>query len=139
MVKKSIEFDIEIRNFKFYGDISKKGTFKPTLIPTKIRFVHYINILSLNSINKTERKIKFHFRLVMNPNVGEISFDGECILESTQQDRVDFVIKNIPSPLRKFIDNHIIKYSYYNTEKIARLEHIPFPPTEFLLQGLGIK
>lgn len=135
----SIEFDMKIRDFKFYGDSFKRGFFKPTPIPTKIRFTHYIDILGINLISKTERKIKFNFRLEMNPDVGEINFEGECILESPQQHRIDFVIKRIPKPLRKFIDTFILKYSYHHAEEIAKLERIPFPPAEFLLQGLGIK
>lgn len=139
IVKKSIEFDIKIRDFKFYGDTFEKGSFRPTPIPAKIRFTHYINILGFGLINKTERKIKFHFKLEMNPDIGLINFEGECILESPQQHRIDFVIKNIPKPLRKFIDTFILKYSYYHAEEIAKLERIPFPPATFLLQGLGIK
>jgi len=139
MVKKSIEFDIRIRDFRFYGDYFEKGTFRSTLVPAEIKFIHYIDILSFNLINKTERKIKFHFKLEINPDIGEINFDGECILESPQQDRINYVIKNIPKPLRQFIDNFILKNSYHYAEKIARAEHIPFPPAEFLLQNLGIK
>ena len=139
LTKRSIEFDIKIKNFKFSDDVLLKGTFKPTSGFSKIQFQHFIDILSYNLINTRERKIKFHFRLVMRPDIGEINFDGECILESPQQNKINFAIKTIPKPLRIFIDTFILKNSYYHAEKFAKQENFPFPPTQELLKRFGIK
>lgn len=93
-----------------------------------------MRMLSYNLINTRERKIRFHFRLVMRPDIGEFNFDGECELESPQQNKINFVIKTIPKPLRIFIDNFILKYSYYHAEKFAKQENFPFPPAQELLK-----
>ena len=138
MVKKSIEFDLKFKNFTFNDEVLMKGTFKPTSEPIKVQFQHYIDILSYKLINVRERKIRFHFRLIMRPDMGEINFDGECILESPQQNKINFVIKTIPKPLRTFMDTFILKNSYYHAEKFAKQENFPFPSAQGILRGLGI-
>ncbi|TET00484.1 MAG: hypothetical protein E3J90_03940 [Promethearchaeota archaeon] len=139
MAKKSIEFDIRFKNFTFDDEVLMKGTFKPTSGFTKVQFQHYIDILSYKLINIRERKVRFHFRLIMRPDIGEINFNGECILESPQQNKINFVIKTIPKPLRLFMDNFIVKYSYFHAEVFAKQENFPFPPAQGILRGLGIK
>jgi hypothetical protein len=74
----------------------------------------------------------------MRPDIGEINFDGECLLESPQQNKINFVIKTIPKPLRMFMDKFILKNSYYHAEKFARQEGFSFPPAQGILRGLGI-
>ena len=139
MAKKSIEFDIRFKNFTFNDEVLMRGSFKPTSEFVKAQFQHYIDILSYNLINIRERKIRFHFRLIMRPDIGEINFNGECLLESPQQNKINFVIKTIPKPLRMFMDKFILKNSYYHAEKFARQEGFSFPPAQGILRGLGIK
>lgn len=138
MTKRSIEFDVKIKDFKFSDEVLLRGTFGQPSGFTKVQFQHFIDLLSYNLINTRERKIKFHFRLVMRPDIGEINFDGECVLVSPQQNKINFVIKAIPKPLRIFIDNFILKYSYYHAEKFAKQENFPFPPAQELLKRFGI-
>ena len=138
MSKKSVEFDIKFKNFIFDDEVLMKGTFKLTPAPIKVQFQHFIDIKSYNLLNTRERKIKFHFRLIMRPDMGEINFDGECILESPHQNKIEFVIKTIPKSLRSIIDNFILKYSYYHAEVFAQQQNFPFPPAQGLLRNFGI-
>ena len=65
MKKFSIDFDIKFRDFKFSDEVLLRGTFRPTLKWTKVQFQHFIDVLNYNLISHSERKIKFHFRLIM--------------------------------------------------------------------------
>jgi len=138
LVKRSIEFDMRVKKFKFSDEVLLRGTFRPSPRFTKVQFQHFIDLLSYNLINIRERKIKFHFRLVMRPDIGEFNFDGEFVLESPQQDKLNFVINAIPKPLRKILDTFILKNSYYHAERFAKQENFPFPPVRDLLRQFGI-
>ncbi|KKN57644.1 hypothetical protein LCGC14_0560160 [marine sediment metagenome] len=139
MKRLSIEFYIKVRDFKFSDEFILKGTFKLKQEWTKVQFQHFIDILGYRLISPNERKVKFHFRLVMRPDMGEISFEGECILESPEQNKISFIIQNTPQSLRKFLDNFILRNCYYHTEKFAKQEKIYFPPAKEILKRLGIK
>lgn len=106
-------------------------------IGNKMSEIKY-NVLSYNLINTRERKIRFHFRLVMRPDIGEINFDGEFKLESPQQNKLNFVINAIPKPLRKILDTFILKNSYYHAQRFAKRENFPFPAVRELLRKFGI-
>ncbi len=138
LVRKTIDFDVKIKDFKFSDEFLLRGTFRPTRDLTKIQFQHFIDILGYHLISPYERKIKFHFRLVMRPDVGEINFDGECILESPEQNKIEFLIQNAPQPLRKIVDTFILKNSYYHAEKFAKQEKFLFPPAKEILKKFGI-
>ena len=137
LTKKSIEFDIKFKDFKFSDEVLMRGTFKPPTEFIKIQFQHYIDILSNKLINIRERKINFHFRLIMRPDLGEINFDGECILESPQQNKIHSVINT--KPFRSVMDKFFLKNSYYHAEKFAKQEAFSFPPAQQILRGFGIK
>ncbi len=138
MGRRSIDFDIKFRDFKFSDEFLLRGTFKSTLNWTKIQFQHFIDILGYRLISPNERKIKFHFRLVMRSDLGEINFDGECILESLEQNKVEFLMQNAPQPVRKIVDTFILKNSYYHAEKFAKQENFLFPPAKVILKRFGI-
>ena len=133
-MSKTIEFDIKFRDFKFSDEVLIRGTNKPIEGIVKIQFKHIITILSYDLINVRERKIRFRFRLIMRPDIGKINFDGECILESPQQDKVHFVFKM----MRSFVDNFILKSSYYHAEEFMKKEHYPFPPAQAILRSFNI-
>ena len=73
--RRSIDFRYKFRDFRFSDEVLLRGTFKPTKNLTKVQFQHFIDILGYLLISPNERKIKFHFRLVMRPDIGEINFD----------------------------------------------------------------
>jgi len=137
-LKRSIDFDVKFRDFKFSDEFLLRGTFRPTRDLTKIQFQHFIDILGYHLISPNERNIKFHFRLVMRPDIGEINFDGECVLEAPEQNKIEFLIQNAPQPLRKIVDKFILKNSYYHAEKFAKQEKLQFPPAKEILKKFGI-
>ncbi len=128
MVKKSIEFDIKVKDFKFSNENFFKGAniIKSNLWK-KVAFTHRIDNLKSKLINQRERVFGFHFTLEMKPDLGEINFDGECILESPEQNKVNYLLQNAPDIIKNFITSFILKYSYQNAEKIGKNEKIPFP------------
>ena len=134
----SIDFSYKFRDFKFSDEFLLRGTYKPKVNWTKIQFQHFIDILGYHLISPNERKIRFHFRLVMRPDLGEINFDGECILESPELYKIEFLIKNKPQPIRKIIDTFILKNSYYNAEKFTKKENFLFPSAKEILKRFGI-
>jgi len=74
----------------------------------------------------------------MQPDLGEMMFDGECILESPEQIKVSFIQQNAPHLLNNFVQKFLLKYSYINAEKFAKEQKIPFPPAKFILKKFGI-
>ena len=63
-----------------------------------------------------------------------INFDGECILESPEQNKIQFCLVNQVPPFMQFIDRIILKQCYENSKKIAEENNIPFPPVEVLMR-----
>lgn len=133
-----IDFYCKFRDFRFFDEVLLRGTFKPTKNLTKVQFQHFIDILGYHLITPNERKVKFHFRLVMRPDIGEINFDGECILESPEQNKIEFLIHNAPQPLRKVVDAFILKNSYYHAEEFTKQENFTFPSAKEILKRFGI-
>ncbi|MBA7524737.1 hypothetical protein ES705_16879 [subsurface metagenome] len=139
MAKRSIEFDIKVKDFKFSNENFFKGAniIKPNLWK-KVAFTHHIDNLKSKLISQRERVFEFHFILEMKPDLGEINFDGECVLESPEQNKVNFILQNSPDTIKNFIIPFILKYSYHNVEKIGKKEGLPFPPVNVILKQYGI-
>lgn len=139
----TIELETTVKELSFHNDLFLQGTFDLSAFEKDEKFTHnFIHILDITEqelISETERKIKFHFQLAIEPEVGEINFDGEFILESASQDKIDELQEKNPHFLRDYLSNFILTYSYYHAEDMATKENIPFPPTDVILQGLGIK
>ena len=140
MSKFSIDFDIRIKDFKFSNEFLVKGKHKVSQNWQKVRFDHSLKWdIPKDLISKDEKRITFHFKLEMKPDIGEMMFDGECILESPEQRKVSFIQQNAPQILNKFVENFLLKYSYINAENFAKEQHLPFPPAQFILKKFGIK
>lgn len=144
MVKmgRTIEFETVTRDLSFSNEMIQKGSFNNVAFEKEEEithdFIHSLDILSDNLLNKIERKVCFHFKLKIEPNVAVIDFDGDLILESEQQRKIDKLIKKRADFLKNFLNNFILKNSYYHAEKIANLNAIPFPQADLILKSLGI-
>jgi len=142
MIKFTIDFDIRIKDFKFFEEILIKGKHNPSFTSNwqKINFDHNIKWdISKHLINIDERKIKFQFKLKIRPDLGEIMFKGECILESPEQEKISFILHNSPQLLNKFVSKFLLKYSYINAEKFAKEQKLLFPPIVLILKRFGIQ
>ena len=138
MSKGSMEFDMMLTKFKFVNENCFRGAVKQTPDLKKVQFAYHIDRdVSQTLLNERERKIKFHFTLEMKPDLGEINFDGECILNSPEQNKVQFCLQNQFPPFLRFIDRIILKPCLENSEKIAKKNNIPFPPVDFFLRLSG--
>ena len=138
--KFSIDFDMRIKDFKFFNEILIKGKHKISKSWEKARFEHQAKWnISKSLISKGKRKINFQFKLKMQPDFGEIMFEGECTLESPEQAKISFVMQNAPQVLDNFAKNFILKFSFLNAEKFAKEQKILFPPVRFILRKLGIE
>ena len=129
-----MEFDMQLKAFKFTKEFFFKGANKPTTSGLKkVRFTYYLDKKGHVLVNPSERKIDFHFTLEMHPDLGEINLDGECVLESPEQQKIQFCLINQVPPFMRFIDKIILKKCYENSKKIAEKNNINFPPVDFLM------
>ena len=134
--KGSLRFNMNLKDFKFSDDVLLRGTTKlKSGSSAEMNFQHIITILSYDLMNVNERKIRFRFRLIMRPDVGEINFDGECILESLNQDKIHMAFKLMIN----FIDRFLLQESYYHAEEFMKQENFLFPPANIILKKFGIK
>jgi hypothetical protein len=130
----SMEFDARVKNFKFSNEHFLKGAnISPPSRWKKIQLKHTLKKMGHILINQRERKIDFRFTLEMHPDLGEVNFDGECILESPEQHKISFILQKIPKAMDKFLDPIIIKNSYYNAEKIWKKHDIKLPSVDKIL------
>lgn len=134
-VKGSAEFDMRLTKYKFFDENCFRGVNIniPGLLK-KVQFHHNLNHRIEQKISLTERKITFDFLLEMRPDLGEISFKGECIFESPQQDKIDFLLAKIPKSVvnNLIIVKEITKNCFANASRIAKRNGLPFPPPNIL-------
>lgn len=79
-----------------------------------------------NIITPTEIKVKFTFRLVNIPGVGDFSFDEECIMESLKQEKILHLLDNYPAKLKHAENKFLLKECYYYAERLATLKIFTF-------------
>jgi len=130
-----MEFDMRLKDFKFRKEFCLKGAVTQSSQWKKVQYKYFLdkNIHS-SLLNSQERKIDFHFTLEMHPDFGEINFNGECILESPEQQKVQFCLFNEIPPFMQFINRIILNQCFKNSKKIAEKNKIPFPPVDFLIK-----
>jgi len=141
--KLSIEFDMRIKNFTFSNESCFPGAnFHLPNSFKKMNFHHNLHIKIMKErISPNERIISFEFLLEMKPDLGEIGFDGECILESPQQEKIELLLEKIPQSMinNPVIMKHITLQCYVHSSKIAKKNNISFPPPALILPQLGLK
>ncbi len=120
--------------YKFYNEKYFQGKLEPSSISIKDYDIK-LKIRNYDLINKYERLINFSYFVKLLPNLGEIGFDGECILESPDQNTIEFLIKNSDS-FKMRIEYNIHKRAYSYAEKIAIEDRIMFLPSKIVLKDL---
>lgn len=100
----------------------------------QINFDYTITHLGQELITETERKFFFHFKIIVNPKVVTINFDGDFILEtqkSHSQNKLGLLMRNTPDSINRFVlEPFILKNSYEHAANLANRAKIkvPFPP-----------
>jgi len=140
--KETTEFETIVKDLIFSHELLLKGKFDIGTFDKEEKITHYFthiyDITEQELISENERRITFHFQLIIEPEVAEINFDGSFILESLDQGKIDELLLKNPRFLIEYLKDFILKQSYYHSEKIATSEGVPFPQTNVILQSLGI-
>lgn len=129
-----IKWKARTKDYKFFNIKISLGLKEPKLENIKDYDI-LLWIRSYNLINKTERLIDYIYTVKMLPDAGEIGFDGECILESPDQDTIEFLLKNSDT-YRMRVEYNIHKRAYPHAERIALEEGVAFLPSKLVLKDL---
>ena len=87
----------------------------------------YIENLECKIMNYTDGLVSFHYKLVMEPNIGEIIFDGNYTIYNPEKQKLAFVIQNAPNTIFPIIKHITYNQSLKHAEKIANEYGIYFP------------
>lgn len=135
-----MDISLKFKEFKFTKEFIFKGANKTTESGwKKIKLTYHYDKKGQKLINQHTRLFKFHFTLQLFPDIAEINFDGECIVESPNQDKIETVIKNNITPVLKFIETHIVKNCIINSKKIFDKHKLPLPPVNLLFKMLNLR
>lgn len=88
----------------------------------------HIKNLDCKIISYTDGLVTFHYKLVMEPNVGEIIFDGNYTIYNPEKQKLAFVLQNAPKAIFPIIKHMTYNQSIIHAEKIANKYGIYFPP-----------
>jgi len=133
-----VRISFELKNYQFSYE-SLTGVKKPLKNQKQIQIAHFLDKFDYQILNDTEIKVKFHFRLVIAPKVGEYSFDGECIMESPEQEKIRHLLKNYRAKLKHAVNRFLLKECYFYAEKLALSENLYFPPVQEILDVYRIE
>lgn len=135
-----MDISFRFKEFKFIKESVFKGTNKiPKSGWKKVKLTYHLDEMGQKLINQHIRSFKFHFTLQLLPDIGEINFDGECIMESSNQDKVEIAIRNNITPILKFINICIIKNCIINSKNICDKNKLPLPPVNILFEKLNLR
>ena len=127
-----IQWKARIKEYKFYNEKYFGGSEEPnpeSLIEIKIK----LDIRKKELINKTDRLLFYTFTMKFLPNYGEFAFDGECVVESPDQNTIGLLLDTSNS-FRMRVEYNIYKSAYPLAEKIAKEEGIFIPPSDIMLK-----
>ena len=126
-----IHWEAEMKEYHFFNET----VFRGSQVFSNEKHNNTLNIKQHYLINKTQRKIKFSFIAEMHPYVGEIAFDGDCILESPDQNKIEILLKGSRG-FQKRVEYTIMKNCYMYAEKIAKDNNIRFLPAAEVINEL---
>jgi hypothetical protein len=142
LTKATIKLETTAKDLTFSHELLLKGKFDMGTFDKEEKVTHYFthiyDITEQEMISENERKLTFHFQILIEPEVAEINFDGSFVLESSEQDKIDGLLEKNPRFLIDYLKDFILKQSYYHAEEIATSEGVPFPQANVILQSLGI-
>lgn len=135
--------NLKVRSIQFKSEQFLKGQYKDPLISMEsVKFTHNLKFnISSQLISKSERAVNFSFRLKMEPDVGTISFSGQTILESPNQEKLQSILfRPLPvqpaQQIKQMIARRLLFESCKKSKKIASEKKIPFPSEQELFSQL---
>lgn len=126
-----VKFNAQIKDFRYFDKKFFEGL-KETNLFDGMEIKHTLHIQEHKLINSTQRLIDFTFTVEYFPQAGKLEFDGECILESTNQENIEMLIQFSPSFKRK-IEYTLTKNAYKHAEQIAKENKIYIFPSDVFL------
>lgn len=127
-----IPWKARFKDFKFYNEKYFSGSIEPN--PENLKDIQIIlHIRKKELINKTDRLLLFTFIMKLLPNCGEFVYDGECIIESPDQNTIGLLL-DASNSFRMRVEYNIYERAYPLAEKIAKEEGIFIPPSNITLK-----
>ena len=125
--RSSVEFDIQVKNVNF----SNEKYIPKSEHPEKIKIENltgHIENLECKIINYSYGLVTFHYKLVMEPNIGKIVFDGNYTIYNPEKQKLALVLQNAPKAIESILKHMTYNQSIIHAEKIANDYRIYFPP-----------
>lgn len=112
-----------------------------------VEYSHYLETPGITPNNKLEGLLSFNFRLEILPDIGEISFSGDCILESSNLKTIIMVLKSPENsklkiknrPILEVINKLLLRRLLDHSKEIGEKEGIRFHSYELVLKNLGLE
>jgi len=126
-MKHTVDFDIQVKDIFF----SNKKYVPKTKNPEKIKIENltgHIENLECKIMNFTDGLVTFHYKLIIEPNIGEIIFDGRYTIYNPEKQKLAFVMQNAPKTIIPMIKHMTYNHSFKYAEQIANNNGISFPP-----------
>lgn len=79
-------------------------------------------------LNFTDGLVSFQYKLIMEPKIAEIDFDGKYTIYNPEKQKLAFVLQNAPKVIFSIIKHMTYNQSLKYAEKIANRYGIYFPP-----------
>lgn len=127
-----IHWKAQIKDYKFYNEKYFSGSIESN--PENLKDIQVkLHIRKKELFNKTDRLLFYTFTMKFLPNCGEFAFDGECVIESPDQNTIGLLLDTSNS-FRMRVEYNIYKRAYLLAEKIAKEEEIFIPPSDIMLK-----
>ncbi len=84
-------------------------------------------------------RIDFMFTIQMLPDVGEINFNGKCLIYSENPERIAAALENNVEAIFKIIKKDILKSAYPHARNFGKNKGHNLPPLDFIITNIGNK
>ena len=134
-------FEWFIADFKFFkvnyiqgADEREPGKIKPVRIKpiAEIKKIHPLGL-------KGTIRIDFMFIIQIHPDVGEISFNGTCLVHSENLEKIQATFEKKNKIIFAQVKKDILKSAYPHAKNYAKNRGHKLPPLEFILRNIGDK
>ncbi len=123
----------KLGKFEFYNEVIK-GALEMNYNWNNIQFNYVIDWIGHELISNVERKILFAFSLTTQPESWTIYFEGECVLESYDQENFEKITSQFEGSMDFFFGKRILKPSLKHSQRLAKERGFDFPSSDFLIQ-----